>query len=306
MEMDGNQGRLELLLWVNEFLETDYTKIEHLADGVAYCQIFDAILPPGTIPLSKLDFNAKFPDECARNLKILDEILQKLGVGKTVPVQTLAKGGFQENKEFLKWCQHYVNMRCPDGLPEYPAFHKRDMAQKSQVLKKKGKESTIGTTKKMPRKSPSVVNNNLLPNKVANVKSARPKSLFQEPEKQESEKSSETGEIFETPQQDSENEAADAHSQRRAQDLQQLGNSLENELRERLSALSVWYQSLKELRLERDFYHEKLLNIEKLCTDVYPHRPVAKEIMGIISKEVPAFKEVPPPSSSTTSHENKT
>jgi len=292
--MDGNQGRLELLFWLNDFLETDYTKIEHLSDGIAYCQIFDAILPPGTVPLSKLDFNAKFPDECARNLKILDEVLQKLGAGRTVPVQSLAKGGFQENKEFLKWCQHYVNMRCPDGLPEYPAFHKRDMAQKSQALKKKGKESITGATKKVSAKSPPVVNNNLLPNKVAIVKQVRSRSFSQEVEKEEPEIRAEKKEEMEdmtTRPQDSDNEAVDAHSQRRAQDLQQLGISLENELRERLSALLVWYQSLKELRLERDFYYEKLLNIEKLCTNVYPNRPVAREVMAIMSKEVPAFKE---------------
>ena len=39
-------GRLELLAWVNEFLEMDYSKIEHLADGIAFCQIFDACYTP--------------------------------------------------------------------------------------------------------------------------------------------------------------------------------------------------------------------------------------------------------------------
>ncbi len=47
-------GRLELLKQLNDFLETDYTKIEHLKDGVAFCQIIDAAYP-GVLPLSKLN-----------------------------------------------------------------------------------------------------------------------------------------------------------------------------------------------------------------------------------------------------------
>jgi hypothetical protein len=36
-------GRLELLAWLNDFLETDYSKVEHLGDGIAYCQVIDAL-----------------------------------------------------------------------------------------------------------------------------------------------------------------------------------------------------------------------------------------------------------------------
>jgi hypothetical protein len=34
-----NIGRIELLLWINNLVETDYQKIENLCDGVAYCQV---------------------------------------------------------------------------------------------------------------------------------------------------------------------------------------------------------------------------------------------------------------------------
>lgn len=36
-------GRLELLAWINEILETDYPKVEMLCDGVGYAQILDAV-----------------------------------------------------------------------------------------------------------------------------------------------------------------------------------------------------------------------------------------------------------------------
>ena len=38
-------GRLELLQWINELCETDYAKIEVCSDGIAFCQIIDAIYP---------------------------------------------------------------------------------------------------------------------------------------------------------------------------------------------------------------------------------------------------------------------
>jgi RP/EB family microtubule-associated protein len=37
-----NLGRHELLSWVNSLTQSDYSKIENLSDGVAFCQIFDA------------------------------------------------------------------------------------------------------------------------------------------------------------------------------------------------------------------------------------------------------------------------
>lgn len=61
--MKGNSlGRLELLGWLNDLVETDYPKIELLCDGVGYAQIIDA-LHPGTVPLYKLNFNAKHKED---------------------------------------------------------------------------------------------------------------------------------------------------------------------------------------------------------------------------------------------------
>ncbi len=37
-----NLGRHELLSWVNTTVQSDYSKIENLSDGIAYCQLIDA------------------------------------------------------------------------------------------------------------------------------------------------------------------------------------------------------------------------------------------------------------------------
>jgi hypothetical protein len=46
-------GRLELLSWVNGLLETDYHRVEGLADGIAYVQLLDFL--HGSMPLAKLN-----------------------------------------------------------------------------------------------------------------------------------------------------------------------------------------------------------------------------------------------------------
>ncbi|EEY65693.1 uncharacterized protein PITG_03211 [Phytophthora infestans T30-4] len=75
-------GRLELLAWLNEFLQTDYTKARNhfdyetsfltdtYLDGIAYCQIFDALYP-GKINLLRLNFRARIETEYEHNFKVL-------------------------------------------------------------------------------------------------------------------------------------------------------------------------------------------------------------------------------------------
>jgi len=38
-------GRHELLSWVNTVTQSDFSKVESLSDGVAFCQIFDVFYP---------------------------------------------------------------------------------------------------------------------------------------------------------------------------------------------------------------------------------------------------------------------
>ena len=38
-------GKNELLNWLNDLLQLNYSKVEQCASGAAYCQIMDAIYP---------------------------------------------------------------------------------------------------------------------------------------------------------------------------------------------------------------------------------------------------------------------
>ena len=83
-------GRLQLLSWLNSFLESDYAKIDHLGDGVAYMQILDAVFPK-KVPLHKLNFDAQSEDERLSNLRILERSFEHVGLKKDIQAKRLAK-----------------------------------------------------------------------------------------------------------------------------------------------------------------------------------------------------------------------
>ena len=76
-----NLGRLELLAWLNDLVEADYPKVEFCSDGIGFCQVLDA-LHPGQVQLQRLNLNARNKDECAKNIKVFDDVVTKLKVQK--------------------------------------------------------------------------------------------------------------------------------------------------------------------------------------------------------------------------------
>lgn len=115
-------GRKELLAWINDFLVLDYTKVEQMASGAAYVQLMDAAFP-GQIPLSKVNFNARFEYEFCSNLKILQNHFVKIKCDKVVPTDRLIKAKYQDNLEFMQWMKRYFEMQY--NGEEYDAVARR-------------------------------------------------------------------------------------------------------------------------------------------------------------------------------------
>jgi len=126
--MDGTYfvSRGELLAWLNDLLDLDYTKIEQICNGAALCQIFDCIFP-GTVPLSKVNFDSKLEYKWIDNFKVLQKALEKNNIDKEVPVAKLIKGLYQDNLEMLQWVKKFFDVNYK-GEP-YNAIEKRKAAQ---------------------------------------------------------------------------------------------------------------------------------------------------------------------------------
>jgi RP/EB family microtubule-associated protein len=81
-----------------------------LADGVAFAQLIDAI-HPGSINIFKLNLSTRYPDDCLRNLKIVEDALKKLKIGQPFSFDKMARGRFQDNITFLQWIYSY-SLKC--------------------------------------------------------------------------------------------------------------------------------------------------------------------------------------------------
>ncbi|KRZ59742.1 Microtubule-associated protein RP/EB family member 1 [Trichinella nativa] len=137
-----NLSRHEMLNWVNDCLQSAFTKVEQLCTGTAYCNFMDMLFP-GSVALRKVKWSTKLEHEYIQNFKVLQEGFLKMGVNKVVPVDKLIKGKFQDNFEFLQWFKKFFDANY-DGRPY-------------NALSARGEESmppADGTTKAKGTKDP--------------------------------------------------------------------------------------------------------------------------------------------------------
>jgi RP/EB family microtubule-associated protein len=82
-------SRTELLQWLNELLQLNYTKVEQCGAGGAYLQVLDSIY--GDIPMARVKMNAKQEYEYLANYKILQAVFKAKKIDKPVLVEKLVK-----------------------------------------------------------------------------------------------------------------------------------------------------------------------------------------------------------------------
>ncbi|KAB7506950.1 Microtubule-associated protein RP/EB family member 1 [Armadillidium nasatum] len=76
-----NLSRHDLLAWVNDCLMSNYTKVEDLCSGSAYCQFMDMLFP-GSIIVKKIKFSTNLEHEYISNFKLLQGSFKKMNVDK--------------------------------------------------------------------------------------------------------------------------------------------------------------------------------------------------------------------------------
>ncbi|KAJ1506844.1 hypothetical protein HMI55_001009, partial [Coelomomyces lativittatus] len=77
------ESRLELLNWLNSLLQLNFTRIEQLGTGAAYCQVFDSIW--GDVSMNKVKFDTKHEHEYIQNFKILQAAFARHQVDRVIP-----------------------------------------------------------------------------------------------------------------------------------------------------------------------------------------------------------------------------
>lgn len=140
MDPSLSVSRTEILNWLNTFLDLSYAKIEDTANGTcsflaslttsieilkisgaAACQLTCA-LHPGSLDLSKVQFNPLYKSDWENNYMLLEGAFRKLGIVKvgvhflvlssrtqTIPVKDLMRGKYRDNLEFCQWLYRWVD-----------------------------------------------------------------------------------------------------------------------------------------------------------------------------------------------------
>jgi len=144
-----NLSRHHMLAWVNDSLMTNYSKVEELCTGAAYCQFMDMLFS-NCVDLKKVKFVTKFGTKSEyeslsiQNFKILQQAFKKMQVDKIIPLEKLSKGRFQDNFEFLQWFKKFFDANY-DGQ-EYDAMAARDGLELGSKMPSNGQS-------KMPAKT---------------------------------------------------------------------------------------------------------------------------------------------------------
>ncbi|KAA1472292.1 hypothetical protein DENSPDRAFT_838515 [Dentipellis sp. KUC8613] len=116
------ESRSELLAWLNDLLQLNYSKIEQCGTGAAYCQILDSIY--GDVPMTRVKMNAKHEYEFIANFKVMQNIFKTKRIEKPIPVEKLVKCKMQDNLEFLQWIKRFWDSNY-GGQPYDPVGRRR-------------------------------------------------------------------------------------------------------------------------------------------------------------------------------------
>jgi len=119
-------GQSQLLQWLNSTLSLRLEKIEETCSGAVACQLMDCLFP-GSVNMKRVDFNVRNDWEYVNNYKELQRAFTKMKVDKAFNVNQLSKGKRQDSIEFMQWFKGYWDSvtNGEDVASEYNAVERR-------------------------------------------------------------------------------------------------------------------------------------------------------------------------------------
>ncbi|XP_010464277.1 PREDICTED: microtubule-associated protein RP/EB family member 1C-like [Camelina sativa] len=242
-------GRSEILAWINSTLQLNLSKVEEASSGAVHCQLMDSV-HPGTVPMHKVNFDAKSEYEMIQNYKVLQDVFNKLKITKHIEVSKLVKGRPLDNLEFMQWMKKYCDS-VNGGQHNYHALERREAS-------KGGKEATkrAAATQQSAKSSSS---SSAAPTRPSSSNGTRK----HEPQSSNSgnHHSSSTGNHHSSKPSAKQSKPVPAYD-------------------EKITELKLYIDSLEK---ERDFYFSKLRDVEILCQNPdTEHLPLVGSIKRIL------------------------
>jgi len=122
--MDGAYfvGRKELLDFFNTLLDLKLTKIEQTAPGAIACQVTEMIFP-GSIPMARVNWEARSDYEYVQNYKLLQAAFSKHRVQRHVDVDKLIRAKYQDNLEFCQWLKAFFDQAFAGDIDQLDSYN---------------------------------------------------------------------------------------------------------------------------------------------------------------------------------------
>ena len=135
--MDGAYfvSRKDILDWLNDLLSLNLTKIEQTASGAVACQVIEYIYP-GSVPLHRVNWEAKSEYEYVQNYKLLQASFTKNRVQRHVDVPRLIRAKYQDNLEFCQWLKAFFEQAAPPERLDYDPVAARSKGKGGKVARK--------------------------------------------------------------------------------------------------------------------------------------------------------------------------
>eukprot|EP00878_Enallax_costatus_P009224 GHUV01009642.1.p1 GENE.GHUV01009642.1~~GHUV01009642.1.p1 ORF type:complete len:329 (+),score=118.45 GHUV01009642.1:213-1199(+) len=252
-------SRSELLGWINSTLDLRIAKVEETANGAVACQLMDALYP-GTVPMKKVDFNAKNEYDMINNYKVLQDVFNKLGIDKQCDVAKLIKGRPLDNTEFMQWFKAYWDTTT-GGQPigDYDPVARRQLCKTGNVKGQAGAATGPAPAAKAAAPAGAGALQRRIGGASSTYAAAKPAAA---PVRSNSSKKKLIGTGGST-----------------RTSITSEGDTIERLQEEVLS----WRQSAETATKEKDFYYSKLRSIELLCnTPGIAGQPVVKAVEDIL------------------------
>ena len=205
--------------------------------GAVACQLTDYIFP-GSIPMSRVNWEAKSDYEFIQNYKLLQNAFNKHHVQRHVDVDRLIRAKYQDNLEFCQWLKAFFDQQGvyrPDYDPVAARAKGRGAKQVSQFLDKTASKHNSKPLPSRPRASTR-------PTTTSSSTAARTTSSRPVKEK-ENKRSNPTRNDIKT-----DAIIADANLMKK-----------NTEMKAKLAEMEL---ALGDVEKERDFYFEKLRDVE--------------------------------------------
>lgn len=284
--MDGAYftGRKEILEWINETLSIGLTKIEQTATGAIACGLLDAHFP-GSVAMSKVNWDCRNEYEYTSNYKTLQAAFNKLNITKKAEIERLARGKYQDNLEFMQWFKGFCsNHSIPESYDAVAARAKGKGASKvAQVFGTAGTE--IRTVKARRHQSSGAMGAEQRgPKPVVGGTSSTSSTGTADKENGSGGVESTSTQATSRPLRSSTTNNANssvATSSNRDSTVKPMTSSTETaQLQREMKTLEKEHSELKMhidgVEKERDFYFEKLRNIEVMLQELGEKEAAAK------------------------------